>query len=179
MLDGIPESLPSLYAVTLASFFFHQSDQRECCTMPICFSTRFDTKGVVGCQKIYAPMENRGIVKSAQLALSQGFLGEISGRSSDSIAHSEIVIYFLSLPSPPEAISKFATHNIFYISSSHSLHLFFRTIFPETASVSLSLWRSAKLIKLRRERRKWRATAPPKGERRCFHIQISAELRDG
>ena len=53
------------------------------------------------------------------------------------IQKSSFISFSLLLSPPPEAISKFATHNIFYISSSsHSLHLFFRAIFPETASAA-------------------------------------------
>ena len=92
--------------------------------------------------RTYGKSESREICPAGA---SQGFLGEISTITVTCSA-AIIALHFecafrnrhLFFSSPLEAISKFATHNISYhFSLSLSIYLFFRTIFPETASLSL------------------------------------------
>ena len=142
--------------------------------MPICSSTRFDTKGVGGMSKnlrTYGKSESREICPAGA---SQGFLGEISTITVTCSA-AIIALHFecafrnrhLFFSSPLEAISKFATHNISYhfsLSLSLSLSIFSSAPFFRKPPLSLC-WRSAKLIKLRRERRKWRTTVKRERER--------------
>ena len=105
---------------------------------------------------------------SREIWPAAAFPGLFRGKSSMSVAaivHSPFRLRiqkssFISPPFPSrDGGGNFKIRNAQYFLAFLPLYLFFRTIFPETASLS-PCWRSAKLIKLRRERRKWRATAP-------------------
>ena len=141
-------------------------------------------------RRVVLRLRTYGKSGSREIWPAAAFPGLFRGKSSMSVAaivHSpfRLRIQKSSFISPSRGgRGNFKIRNAQYFLPFLSLYLFFRTIFPETASLCLSpCWRSAKLIKLRRERRKWRATPrrprESRRERRCFHIQISAELRDG